>query len=104
MKFIQDWLTRCFPRHRLQPTPESARNEEQDYLAIPDRLIETWIERVQFNNPQSTDPYICVAWAARCDFVETIVKIRDKAAFPGKYPAMEQAPVIGKFDPRKAAA
>jgi hypothetical protein len=103
MKFIQDWLTRCFPRHRLIPTAEAGRNEDMDHLLIPDSLIELWIERTQFNNPQSTDPYVCVAWAARCDFVESIVKIRDRAAFPGKYPIMEQAPVIGKFDPRKVA-
>jgi hypothetical protein len=103
MKFIQDWLTRMFPRHRLIPTPTSAHNEEQDYLLIPDSLIEAWIERNNFQNPQSTDPYVCVAWAARCDFVETIVRIRDKAAFPGKYEPMTKAPSVGPFNPRNVA-
>ena len=103
MKSIKDWLANLWPRHRLMPTERDVRNGETDYLNIPDSLIEAWIERTQFQNPQSTDPYICVAWAARCDFVETIVKIRDKAANPSKYDGTSQAPVVGAFDPRRAA-
>ena len=103
MNIIQSWLSRVFPIERLAPTPDYIDAEEKLYLQIPDRLIETWIERNLMSNPQSTDPNICIAWAARCDFIESIIKIRDRAANPGKYRPTGQAPVVGAFDPRKAA-
>jgi hypothetical protein len=99
---IKSWLNRMFPRERLMPDAEYVKAEEQLYLQIPERLIETWVERNLLSNPQSTDPNICIAWAARCDFIESIIKIRDRAANPAKYQQLEQ-PAKWQIEPRRVA-
>lgn len=88
MNFLRQWFNTAFPRHRLMPTIDDVKGNESLYMSIPQELVETWLEQNNLSNPQSTDPYVCVAWAARCDFVESIVKIRDRVQNPEKYPEL----------------
>jgi hypothetical protein len=101
MTTIRQWFQNAFPRHRLTPDKNDVAALERQYLQIPQPIIESWIETILLSNPQSTDPNICIAWAARCDFVETIIKIRDRVGNSAKYEGMQQVPVAGEFDPRQ---
>ena len=91
MSLIRKWLANPWPVWRLQPTQQDAQIEENLYLQIPEALIERWIETNLMSNPQSTDPNICVAWAARCDFIESIIRIRDRAGNRAKYEVRKAA-------------
>lgn len=101
MNTIRQWFQNAFPRHRLTPDKNDAAALERQYLQIPQPIIESWIENILLSNPGSTDPNICIAWAARCDFVETVIKIRDRVGNAHKYEGMQQAAVVGEFDPRQ---
>ena len=91
------------------PTPTDVRAAQDLYNEVfssPQgrELIELWIETVVLANPRSTDPNECIAFTAKCAFIEDIVKALDKANNPAKYAEFQHPPTLGSFDPRKRVA
>jgi hypothetical protein len=107
MNLIRQWLTACFPRHRMFPTPNDIENAQRIHLAIFNNAdgheyLALQLEQLLMERPNLNNHGECAGYAMRVAVIGDIIMGMDKAKNSTKWPALEQAPVAGRFDPRKS--
>ena len=92
MNFLKSWLAQAWPKRRLAPDANDAAHLQALYGHVFNtpsghELLEMWLETVVLDNPRSTDANECIAYTAKCAFVEDVIRNVDRANNPAKYQA-----------------
>lgn len=100
---IKQWLANMFPRWRIAPTEDDVKKMQTLQRQVFDtpqgrELLEHWLENIVLANPRTTDPNECIAFTAKCAFVEDVIKATDRARDPQKYE--EDSVLSPSYDPR----
>lgn len=95
MNFLKSWFKQPWPKRRMMPSGDDIEHLQALYAHVfntpaGNELLELWLETVVLENPRSTDANECIAFAAKCAFVEDVIKAVDRANNPSKYQVQTQ--------------